>query len=167
MICFRTLKTVNSGRQSGLMSARRDQGQALVEAALTLLLFFVFLMAIFEGGRLLQTQQTLTQAAREGARYAVLPLTQTNTLPSCGQVQAVVRTYLQASSIDVPATAIRVQRDYQYPGEATVFTYVKVEYTFRLMVLSLFGVPDVRLSGDSVMRNETSPSLTGLPANCW
>ena len=145
---------------------REKEGQALVESALTLLLFFVFLMAIFEGGRLLQTQQTLTQAAREGARYAVLPLTQTSTLPDCTRVRDVVRTYLQASWIDVPASAIHVTRNYQYAGDPTVYSYIKVEYTFRWMVLSVFGAPDVNLSGDSAMRNETSPSLAGLPPNC-
>jgi Flp pilus assembly protein TadG len=145
---------------------REEEGQVLVETALTLLLFFTFLMAIFEGGQLLQTQQTLTQAAREGARYAVLPLTQTSTLPTCLEVRDMVRTYLQASSIDVPASAIHVTRNYQYTGDPTVYSYIKVEYTFRWMVMSVFGAPDVSLSGDSAMRNETSPSLAGLPPNC-
>ena len=78
-----------------------------------------------------------------------------------------VQTYLQASSIDVPAAAITVERNYR-PGGAgtTVYTRIRVPYRFGWMVLSLFGVPDVNLSGDSVMRNETSPSLTGLPPNC-
>jgi Flp pilus assembly protein TadG len=125
-------------------------------------------MAIFEGGQLLQTQQTLTQAAREGARYAVLPLTQTSTLPTCLEVRDMVRTYLRASSIDVPLSAITVERNYQPGGLAgtTVFSRVKVPYRSPWLVFALFGVPDVNLSGDSMMRNETSPSLAGLPPNC-
>ena len=79
---------VRSCLLSSRKSAQEECGQALVEAGLTLLVFFVFLVSLFEGGRLLQTQQTLTEAAREGARYAVLPLTQTSTLPDCAQVAA-------------------------------------------------------------------------------
>ncbi len=152
---------------NGRISAQEEKGQALVEAGLTLLLFFVFLVSLFEGGRLLQTQQTLTESAREGARYAVLPLTQTSTLPDCTQVRLMVRTYLQASSIDIPDSAITVERDYQPGGTGTtVYTRVRVAYRFSWMLLSLFGVPNVNLSGDSMMRNETSPSTSGLPPNC-
>jgi len=144
-----------------------ERGQALVEAALTLVLFFVFLLSIFEGGRLLQTQLTLTQAAREGARYAVLPLTQTSTLPDCTQIRGVVRTYLQASSVVLPDGDITVVRNQPVtPAPATgpvICTKVSVRYTFNWAVLSLLGLPPVSLYGDSTMRNEISPSLTSLP----
>ena len=148
-------------------STRRDEGQVIVEAALTLLLFFTFLLALFEGGRLLWTQQSLTQAAREGARYAVLPFTKTSTLPDCNEIRAVVRTYLQASSIDLPDSSIKVWRDYPAPnGGTTVFSRVDVEYTFQWWVLSFLGIPDLSLSGNSMMRNETSPASPVPAANC-
>jgi Flp pilus assembly protein TadG len=50
--------------------ARR--GQALVEFALVLPLFLLFLIAIFDLGRAVFAYNTLTNAAREGARTAIV-----------------------------------------------------------------------------------------------
>ena len=48
-------------------------GAALLEVALTLPLLLLVAVGIFEFGRAYQTWQILTNAAREGARIAVLP----------------------------------------------------------------------------------------------
>ncbi len=53
--------------------ARGEDGQALIEAALTIPLLLLIAVAIFEFGRAYQTWQILTNAAREGVRMAVLP----------------------------------------------------------------------------------------------
>ena len=50
-----------------------QRGQALIETALTLPIVLVISVSIFEFGRALQVWQLLTNAAREGARVAVLP----------------------------------------------------------------------------------------------
>jgi Flp pilus assembly protein TadG len=50
--------------------APRRRGAALVEAAMVLPLVFMFLFGILEYGRYVMTLQVLTNAAREGARYA-------------------------------------------------------------------------------------------------
>src|SRR5215813_5564266 len=52
---------------------RREEGAALLEMAVTLPLLLFLSVAIFEFGRAYQTWQVLTNAAREGARVAVLP----------------------------------------------------------------------------------------------
>ena len=71
-----------------------QRGAAMVEAALTMLTLLVLLFAIFEAGRMLNIQQTLTNAAREGARLSVLPaaasgtpLAPSDTLPTPAQVR--------------------------------------------------------------------------------
>ncbi len=136
----------------------RDRGQVLVETALTVLLFFTFLLAIFEGGRLLQTQQTLTQAAREGARYAVLPFTETANLPTGDEVRTMVRGYLQASAIEVADSDITVEPNVTIASSGgTTFTRVTVNYTYQFLILSWVGLTDLPLAGTSLMRNETSP----------
>ena len=56
-----------------------ERGSALLEMALTLPLLLLVSVAIFEFGRAYQTQQVLTNAAREGARMAVLPDASTDT----------------------------------------------------------------------------------------
>jgi len=52
---------------------KNERGQALLETAMTLPLLLLVSVSIFEFGRAYQTWQVLTNAAREGARVAVLP----------------------------------------------------------------------------------------------
>lgn len=51
---------------------RMSRGQALVEFALVAPVFFLLLFAIIEGGRFIFFYQTLNNATREGARYAIV-----------------------------------------------------------------------------------------------
>ena len=59
-----------------------NSGAALVEAAITLMMFFAILFGLMEAGHFMSFQQTLTDASREGARLAITPLSGTSTLPS-------------------------------------------------------------------------------------
>ena len=52
---------------------RNQRGAALLETAITLPLVLLVCVGIFEFGRAFQTWQVITNAAREGARMAVLP----------------------------------------------------------------------------------------------
>src|SRR5690554_1734647 len=52
--------------------APADAGQALVEFALVLPLLLVLVIAVFEFGRAWSAYQVITDAAREGARNAVV-----------------------------------------------------------------------------------------------
>jgi Flp pilus assembly protein TadG len=49
----------------------RTRGQSTVEFAVVATIFFMMIFGIIEGGRLLFTYHQLTNASREGARYAV------------------------------------------------------------------------------------------------
>ena len=53
-------------------SRRRRRGQALVEFALVAPWFFLILFGIVEGGRFMLYYETLKNATREGARYAIV-----------------------------------------------------------------------------------------------
>lgn len=50
----------------------RSRGQALVEFALVAPVFFLILFAVIEGGRFILYYETLNNATREGARYAIV-----------------------------------------------------------------------------------------------
>jgi Flp pilus assembly protein TadG len=52
--------------------SQRSRGQALVEAALALPIFIFLLIGLIEGGRYVFYSHTLNNAAREGARYAII-----------------------------------------------------------------------------------------------
>ena len=49
---------------------RRESGQALAEAALVLPLFFAMFFGILDLGRVIWANDVVTNAAREGARFA-------------------------------------------------------------------------------------------------
>ena len=56
------------------MARRRgERGQAIVELALTLPLLLLVVLGIFDFGLMFQRFEVVTNAAREGARVAVLP----------------------------------------------------------------------------------------------
>ncbi len=69
---------------------KSERGAALLEAAITIPLLLLIAVGIFEFGRAFQTWQILTNAAREGARLAVLPD------PTPGVVETRVREYMAA-----------------------------------------------------------------------
>jgi Flp pilus assembly protein TadG len=50
----------------------QSRGQALVEFALVAPVFFLILFAVIEGGRFILYYETLNNATREGARYAIV-----------------------------------------------------------------------------------------------
>lgn len=133
------------------------RGAAAVEAALTLLLFFTLLLAIMEGGRFLNVQQTLTNAAREGARLAVAPLSQTSTMATDGEIDTAVRVFLDAAGIAGAAVAVERPVVIQANGVAMQCTRVRVRMPYRVLTLAAFSPLAVTLTGEAVMRNETSP----------
>ena len=51
---------------------KRRKGQAIVESALTIMVFLTMLLGVLDFGQYLYFQQTLTERARAAARYAVL-----------------------------------------------------------------------------------------------
>ena len=72
---------------------KSERGAALLEAAITLPMLLLVAVGIFEFGRAYQTWQILTNAAREGARIAVL------TAPTNSLVEQRVREYMAAGQL--------------------------------------------------------------------
>jgi len=134
-----------------------ETGAVVVEAAITLIFFFTLLLGIMEGGRFLNVQQTVTNAAREGARMAVAPITQTSTLASDGEIETEVRRFLDAARIS--GATITVERPLVIPsnGLPMQYTRVRVSVPYRVISLAMFSALSVNLAGEALMRNETSP----------
>ncbi len=84
-----------------------ERGQSMVEFALLLPIFLVFVFAIIEIGRAWAVKQALTIAAREGARVLVLPYGAGLEYASESDVQqaAVARTNSYLQSAGVPTTS--------------------------------------------------------------
>jgi Flp pilus assembly protein TadG len=141
---------------------RRDQrGTALIEMALTLPLMLLVSAGIFEFGRAYQTWQVITNAAREGARIAVLPGT------TDSMVTDRVKTYLSDGQLSAYASAtVAVKRDATISmgtGTASA-SRITVSYPFTFVVMqpisklisptSTLGAP-LTMTVSALMRNET------------
>src|SRR5438045_4107642 len=111
---------------------RRDDGAALIEAAFVLPMLLFVSIGIIEFGRAFQTWQIVTNAAREGARVAVLGGM------SDDAVKTRVKDYLQMG-IDSPASAaITINRTttVSLGGAATASaSRVQVDYPFTFIVM--------------------------------
>ena len=139
---------------------RSERGAALIEAAIIIPLLLLVAVVIFEFGRAFETWQVMTNAAREGARIAVLPN------PQPGAVDARVRSYLDVGLLsNVSLVHVDVDRAVQIPIGATTATgsRVTVTYPFEFIVLqpvanlvvrgSTLGRP-LTLTTSALMRNE-------------
>lgn len=96
-----------SARRPGRSFDRCQVGQSMVELALVLPLFLTMVLAIVEIGRAFAAKQSLTIAAREGARVLVLPYGAGLTYASEAAVQTAalskVKSYLASSGVGIGA----------------------------------------------------------------
>lgn len=138
-------------------SKTKERGSAVVEAALTMLGFLIILFSIFEAGRMMSIQQTLTNAAREGARLSVTPLWGGTDNLRIADVEPRVRTFLNASGLNGGAAVVNVDQAYNPDGPGTpVYSLVTVTVPYRIVSISMFNFLEVSLRGRAMMRNETN-----------
>ena len=153
------------------MKRAPQTGSVLVEAAFTLLTLFIFLFGIMEAGRFFKVQQFLTDAAREGARVAATPLTQTTTLATKAQIDLAVQPFLAAAAITNGTVTVNCVSLSNYntvydtnPCSAgcpvagvACGSQVVVSAPYQIMSLAMFSNLSITLKGKALMRNETSP----------
>jgi Flp pilus assembly protein TadG len=135
---------------------RSEKGAALLEAAITIPMILLISVAIFEFGRAYQTWQVLTNAAREGARLAVLEG------PTDADVRTRVNDYLTGGGLTALADGNILVNRAAPMGTATA-SRVEVDYPFAFMMLdpvvrmvtpsSNAGAP-ITMAAVSIMRNE-------------
>ena len=141
---------------------KNERGQALLETALTLPLLLLVSVSIFEFGRAYQTWQVLTNAAREGARVAVLPNA------TIADAQARVSAYMSSGQLPNGKDAtvvVDMNRTLDIGGGNTAKgSLVTVNYPFKFIVLhpvaQLFSQSttmgnDITMSTSAEMRNES------------
>lgn len=130
----------------------RDEGQAVVEFALIAPILILLLVGIFEFGRAWSAHQAVTDAAREGARAAVVADLEV----SEDSVRAVVRNALARVSLDPARAQIGLSGVDDATGEPA---RVEVRYRYEFGFLKPLGVlvgngGTVSLATAFVMRNE-------------
>ena len=148
-----------------------EQGQAIVELALTLPLLLAVVLGIFDFGLMFQRFEVVANAAREGARVAVLPQFTTTqarqhalnyltaggisgtVVGSCGPAAGQICVSVTQSPIVIPASG-------PSPAQTVQQMVVSVEYDHQHIfvgpIMSLFGssLSVTRLTAVSKMRKE-------------
>jgi len=142
--------------RTSLSRRRGERGAALIEAAITVPIILLISVGIFEFGRAYQTSQVLTNAAREGARLAVLDG------PTDTDVRTRVNNYLTGGGLtSLAADKIVINRTVPFNGATA--SQITVNYPFEFMVLnpvvrlvtpsSRAGEP-LTITASTLMRNE-------------
>ena len=141
-----------------LKRLKNERGAALLETAVTLPLVLLVTVSIFEFGRAYQTWQVLTNAAREGARVAILSDSNDQ------QIRDAVRNYMIGGRLPAAAAAsITVERT--VPFGTNTASRITVSYPFTFTVLnpvirlvkagSTTGQGTTNMSSIALMRNES------------
>lgn len=132
----------------------RERGQSLVELAIVLPVLLALVVGIFEFGRAWNVYQVITNAAREGARLAVIPTS------SESVVRTAIEDALQRAALDPAAGSISVSGMGSGTGTPTTLQIdYPYEFAFLGPVVDLLGAGgeapgSITLSTTIVMRNE-------------
>ena len=134
----------------------------MVEAAICIPLLLVLMVGIFEVGRAYETWQVVTNAAREGARVAVMPS------GSVADTTALVRQYMSNGQLTKAATAsvvIDEGASIDVNGTPVSASQVTVDYPFEFIMLqpvvrlvspgATVGGP-ITMRATAIMRNEAA-----------
>ena len=135
-------------------SAGRRDGMAMVEFVIILPVLLMLVFAIIEFGVLFGRWQTVSNAAREGARTAVVYRTGCNSASVESEVRARVKDYASPLGITIADGDIAISG---VCGDSTTSSTVTVTYPYSFEVLPNFATtvsPSINLVGNSVMRNE-------------
>ena len=137
-------------RLSGIrLSGIRRRGASVVEFAIVAPIFFLLIMGIIEYGRMVMVQQIITNASREGARYAVLD----------GSTSATVTTTVETYLTNVAISGATVTVTPNSIGSAAFGDPVEVTVDIPFSKVSWLPTPlflnTSKLTASTVMRRET------------
>ena len=143
----------------GRETRRNERGQALAEFALVLPLILLFIAGIVEMGRAWNIKQAVTDAAREGARYAVInDATVTTDIVKDKVEERLALASIESSTVDLSGAF------HTAGGEMTVTVSTQHQMGLIGALLAWSGGPAVvTISTQATMRNEWGLS-PGAPA---
>ena len=137
-------------------NSRRRSGTSVVEMALVLPLLLILIFAIGEFSIAFTQWQTITNAAREGARVGIVFRgTNCNVGTVQTQIQQTIDNYVIAAGLSAGSVSLIPAPTGVCGGTGTPLTVnARIPYQFQ-MLPGLAGLqPQIMLSATSVMRNE-------------
>ena len=144
------------GRQIAKDTKRDERGSELVEFALVFPLLLMVVLAIVDFGFLFQRYEVVTNAAREGARVAVLPGYSSADIQNRVDSYATAGGLPYAPTVTVTDTSITAGPT-TWPAKTVSVAYGH-QYVFLGGIASWFGgsFTSVTLTAASTMRTEVS-----------
>lgn len=139
-----------------LRARRRTRGQAMVEFAMVAPMFFLLLFGIIEAGRFIFYYETLSNATREGARYAIVNGANTLGCPSgppapgsspCDTSGDRVRTRVRQAATGIPG-GITVDPTWDPHNGRGSTVRVSAAYTYRSLI-PLVPLPPITVTAES------------------
>lgn len=147
---------------------RRSRGQALMEFALVAPVFLLLLFGLIETGRFILYYEVLSNATRDGARYAIVNGANSLTCPTgpaipggwdCDPTGADVADRVRESAFGVLGSGVSVQRCWWYDacdfsthgdgdnGRSATVT-VSASYTYSTLV-PILPLPNITITAES------------------
>ncbi|MFW6076047.1 MAG: TadE/TadG family type IV pilus assembly protein [Chloroflexota bacterium] len=129
-----------------LRSQRRYTGQGLVEFAVVLPVFLLLTLGVIELGWLLYNNHTLTNATREGARYAMVNGERSGNNSAHTEIQTIVTDHADG----LPGS-ISTEVDPEDIGEPGTQLTVRAYYDYQPLVGVVVGISPFQLSSESTV----------------
>ena len=141
-----------------MMNVMRDErGQALAEFALIMPILFLLIAGILGFGRAYNIQQVVVDAAREGARAAVVQNDATaDSTTGVAYVKGLVNKRLANIAVDTTTATVNFAGKWRSTGDSMQVT-VSVPYQLPLLSVLMSwatGTPNFNLHSTTTMRNE-------------
>lgn len=134
-----------------------DSGQALAEFALIMPVLFLLIAGILGFGRAWNLQQVVVDAAREGARAAVVQdIGTTDSTTGVRYVRHIINVRLRNAAVDTTTATISIAGHWRLQGDSM---HVAVNVPYKLPLLSVLmnwavGSSNFNLHSTTTMRNE-------------
>jgi Flp pilus assembly protein TadG len=141
----RTQLTIPTPLRFRATGRHRDRGQSIVEAAMVLPVLLLLLVVVVDASRAFDAYIVLTNAAREGARFATLanPLTES-------EIKDIVVQDVLGSGTNITNMANFTETNVTLIPGSEVVT-VTVAYDFPLWFGGLVGIDEFRLRKSAIM----------------
>jgi len=121
---------------------------------MTIPLLVLLIMLVGEGAAVIRTHQLINNAAREGARFSILPPNRCFGNAAClAQIRQVVVNYGLSNGITINSANVSINQSglIPNPGAAISGSLVSVTYTYQLRYLPAFpGMPSNMTLGAKV-----------------
>ena len=126
----------------------------MTEFALTFLLFLTMLSGVFEIGRAIWTFNSLSHAAKEGVRYAMVH----GALNPIGEDDPSIAEYAKNYAAGVNPADIEISISYDPDNQPGSMVTVTASYTMNFILARMFGLlsSDMELTGSATKTVVTS-----------